>query len=508
MKISRLLNKRILVIAILGMLAMTACKKKDDGMMPANPTGMLSVSDQVISQNSIMVSSVTFDQDGWIVVHADAGSGPQVPDIISEPVMVKAGTQTDVKVPLVTGADIHDGDKVWVMLHTDTGVKGTYEFDGSSSSADMPITDASGNIVMQPITISAPSIMADNQVVDGNMVKIAEVDAAVDGWIVIHNDDGTGNITLPGIIGKTYVNVGMNKDVMIQLDSTVQIAPGQKLFPMLHVDDPANGNYDFPANGDGPEVFGFNGTDPNILVTSINVEAPTGSLDVSDQTISQNMIMVSSITMNAAGWVVVHKDNGSGPVVPGIFSEPVHLDAGTTTNVMIPIKPGTDLMDGESLWVMLHNDNGSIGTYEFDGASGYDNPIVMNANIVMKKIKIMVPSIMVSDQAVVNDQVTLDKVVLAADGWLVVHNDDGTGHITLPGIIGKVYLEKGEHTNVTIDLDSSNRYLSGQKLFPMVHLDNPANKEYDFPDNGDNPEVFGFQGNSAPAIVVTSFNVL
>jgi len=175
---------------------------------------------------------------------------------------------------------------------------------------------------------------------------------------------------------------------------------------------------------------------------------------------------------------------------------------------MIPIKPGTDLMDGESLWVMLHNDNGSIGTYEFDGASGYDNPIVMNANIVMTKIKIMVPSIMVSDQAVVNDQVTLDKVVLAADGWLVVHNDDGTGHITLPGIIGKVYLEKGEHTNVTIDLDSSNRYLSGQKLFPMVHLDNPANKEYDFPDNGDNPEVFGFQGNSAPAIVVTSFNVL
>lgn len=507
MKTFKFLNPRILSMAIAAVFILSACKK-DDTDKDMN-SGILNVEDQMISQNMVNVSSVTFDQDGWIVIHAEDGGSPMVPDIISEPMMVTSGTHSDIKVSLAEGTELNDGDKVWVMLHTDTGTKGEYEFDGTDQSDDKPVKNDMDNIVMTAITVSSPSITVKNQPVSSNMVVIENVDAAVDGWLVIHNDDGTGNITLPGIIGKTWVNKGMNSNVMVHLDSMVQITPGQKLFPMLHVDDPGNNEYDFPENGDTPEVFGFNGTEASIIVKSFEVEDLTGSMNVSNQMVSQNLIGVSSITMNADGWVVVHKSTADGgvPIVPGIISEPVHLDAGTTDNVLIPITPGTNLKDGEYVFVMLHNDNGSVGTYEFDGASGYDGPIAMDGNVVMKKIKLIAPSIAVSDQPVTDNKVTIDNVVMAADGWLVVHNDDGTGNITLPGILGKAYLTKGEHSDVTVDLYDAETYVTGQKLFPMIHIDSPANQIYDFPDDGDNPEVFGFDDNNDPAVVVTSFMV-
>lgn len=488
-------------------VAFSSCKDNNDGDMSEPTTGMLNVSDQTLSQNMITVSSINMSAAGWVVVHADNNGGPQVPGIISEPVYLEAGENDNVQIPFAKGVKVTDGEKVWVMLHEDTRVKETYEFDGSDNSADMPITDADGNIVMTQITLMAPSIMAEDQVISNNEVVIKNVNAAVDGWVVVHNDDGTGNITLPGIIGKTFVKAGSHDNVVVTLDSTVNITPGQKLFPMLHVDSPANMEYDFPDNGDNPEVFSLNSEGKgSIILTSINVKAPTGSLTVSDQAISGNMVMVPSITMDAAGWVVIHKDNGSGPVVPAIVSEPVHLDKGTNTDVMIPIAEGTSLSQGENLWVMLHHDDGRIGTYEFDGANGFDNPIVEGGAPVMTKIAVTGASITAADQAVSNNQITIASVTLVKDGWLVVHNDDGTGNITLPGIIGKKYLTAGTHTNVVIDLDNTNTYTAGQKLFPMVHIDSPANQTYDFPDNGDNPEVYGYNGTDAN-IVLTSLTV-
>ena len=173
-------------------LILTACNNEDDEndmMEPDMPTGMLTVSNQTISQNTIVVSNVNLDQDGWIVVHASEGNGPMVPDIISEPVLVEAGESNDIEVTLNDFSSLSDGTSVWVMLHTDNGEAGVYEFDGANG-LDAPVTTEEGEIVMSEIIITAPSITAGNQVVNENMVTINEVNAAVDGWIVIHEDDG------------------------------------------------------------------------------------------------------------------------------------------------------------------------------------------------------------------------------------------------------------------------------------------------------------------------------
>ena len=231
-------------------------------------SGALSVEDQAISGNSVMVKSVTLSEDGWVVIHKDNGEGPVVPAIISEPKYLEAGTTENVVVIVKEGTSLNDGEKLWVMLHTDTGVEKTYEFD-TKQEVDKPVTDASGKIRMTPITISSPSISAMDQVINGNTVVISKVTAAKDGWIVIHNDNGEGKPVLPGIVGKTWVEAGINNNVVVELDNSVTYTAGQKLFPMLHVDSPADMEYTFPDNGDAPEVFGFE--ESNIIVTAFTV---------------------------------------------------------------------------------------------------------------------------------------------------------------------------------------------------------------------------------------------
>lgn len=166
-------------------------------------------------------------------------------------------------------------------------------------------------------------------------------------------------------------------------------------------------------------------------------------------------------------------------------------------------------MDGETLWVMLHEDTGTMGTYEFDGANGFDGPFTKeNGDMVMTSIEITAPSITVMDQPVMNNAITIPQLNAAADGWLVVHNDDGSGGIVLPGIIGKTMVQKGINTNVVVQLDPAETYTSGQLLFPMLHLDNGIIGEYEFDGAGmfDGPEIFSndpFPGN----VIFTSFTV-
>ncbi len=258
---------------MMGLVAfMTACDDDDDTNKPSDmEPGMLTVSDQMVSQNMVMVESVTFEEDGWIVIHANKAddSGPVVPQIISEPVFVEAGTETDVMIPLTTDAmmDIED-TKVWVMLHTDTGVSGDYEFD-TNQDLDPPLANLAGDVIITPIMLMPAMIMVDDQAVTNSVTL--DVNAAADGWIVVHNMAGEG-IELPGIIGKTAITKGMNENVTIMLDEGVTITPGQKLFPMVHIDASPKGEYNFPGV-DAPEVFGYNneGT-ANIVVTSINVK--------------------------------------------------------------------------------------------------------------------------------------------------------------------------------------------------------------------------------------------
>lgn len=136
------------------MVFFTACKD-DEG--PTTPpvgeehTGSVAVSDQFIAEtsNMVVIDEVTLSQDGWVVVHRDNGSNaPEVPDIISEPAFLTAGTHNDVMLELQEGEEVETGEQLWVMLHDDSGQSEVYEFEGGTDSEDQPILNAAGDPVV------------------------------------------------------------------------------------------------------------------------------------------------------------------------------------------------------------------------------------------------------------------------------------------------------------------------------------------------------------------------
>ncbi len=257
--------KAIFAISLITMF--TACSDDKTTEPTVNEPGVLTVQDQMTSQNMIIVKTVTMEKDGWIVVHANTSGAPKTPEIISEPVQVKAGTNSNIMIPLTSAANIlDDNSQVWVMLHTDDGQKGDYEFDGVNG-LDSPLKNLSDVIIMKPITLTSPRITASDQVVT-NSVTVT-VNAATDGWIVLHNSNTDGTIVQPGNIGKTAVKAGLNQNIEIKVDEGVTIVTGQKLYPMLHIDREPNGEYNFPGI-DMPEVFGFDlEGKPKTIVKSI-----------------------------------------------------------------------------------------------------------------------------------------------------------------------------------------------------------------------------------------------
>lgn len=108
--------------------------------------------DQAIADdNSITISNVTLEENGWIVVHNEVDGAPG--EVIGVSDLIVAGSHDDVKVILDESATVNVGDILWVMLHTDTGTAGLYEFDGVNGF-DLPVLNDDDTPVMISVTVT------------------------------------------------------------------------------------------------------------------------------------------------------------------------------------------------------------------------------------------------------------------------------------------------------------------------------------------------------------------
>ena len=90
-------------------------------------------SDTVQAGSTLKVDSVKATEDGFIAVHAK--SGDSAGDVIGyAPVM--QGDNANVEITL--DKEVQPGDELELMLHTDTGEKGKYEFGMEGSQEDGP----------------------------------------------------------------------------------------------------------------------------------------------------------------------------------------------------------------------------------------------------------------------------------------------------------------------------------------------------------------------------------
>src|SRR5690606_5200582 len=106
---------------------------------------------------------------------------------VSEPVFIEAGTHNNVEVPLTNAANLagdEAGDELVVMVHADTGTRGTYDYN-EQSGTDSPIRNSSGANIAETITVSGSSLSpADNQAVTAtNEVPLSSVNMVNNGWI-------------------------------------------------------------------------------------------------------------------------------------------------------------------------------------------------------------------------------------------------------------------------------------------------------------------------------------
>lgn len=497
------LNKLFILLFAAG-LSFTACDSNSSGEEEMEIPSVEANTQGTANGNQVVISGVQSPEDGWVVIHRSNtdGSGPQVPEIIGK-AAVKAGINSDVMLQLEEG--VANEEKLWAMLHEDTGTIGEYEFDGQNGF-DLPVT-FNDEIVMTSFMISQtdPAIMVEDQVNKGNIFTVS-VEAAEDGWIVIHgpnsNNDGP---QIPEIIGKATVTSGVNKNVEILLNAGEEVSTGDNLFPMLHYDTGEIGTYEFDGdNGLDLPVF-FEG---NIVLSSFQVLENTSTLTAEDQIISNNSITVD-VNSNTAGWVVVHRSNSNndGPQIPEIIGK-APVEKGMNADVQITFDEGEVVEDGEQLWPMVHYDTGEMGTYEFDGESPHDQPVVTANGILMTNITIngsASPAVVVNDQAVDEGSVTISETMTGQIGFVVLHRDTGNDSPVVPASIGHGQVYTGQNNDLVITLDDGETLETGEKVWAMLHIDNGTIGSYDFDGTAesDDPPVFDDMEN----VVMVQFTI-
>lgn len=102
----------------------------------------------------------------------------------------------------------------------------------------------------------------------------------------------------------------------------------------------------------------------------------------------------------------------------------------------------------------------------------------------------------VQDQEIVNDTVTIEKVVAAQDGWLVVHAQ-ASGN---PGAdLGHAAVKAGDNTNVVVKIDASK---ATPIVYAMLHVDLGTVGTYEFP--GPDVPAEGSQADVNPTFKLTN----
>lgn len=108
----------------------------------------------------------------------------------------------------------------------------------------------------------------------------------------------------------------------------------------------------------------------------------------------------------------------------------------------------------------------------------------------------------VSDQAIRRNTVTVAKVMMEQNGWVVIHEMSADGKPVAPGSIGHTAVKKGTTEKIVVRL--TKRIKKGSKLMAMLHADTGRMGRYEFGRRSqaeDKPLMIG----NAPVVKV--FNV-
>jgi hypothetical protein len=437
-----------------GAIAVTGAAAQDSGFVPEVVVG-----DQVAFNGVVTIDRVVSAGPGFIVIHVDNGGSPGPVIGFSQ---VNTGENLNVPVEIDTAGIT---PTLFAMLHTDDGMIGSYEFDGSSG-LDNPVS-VDGAVVTPAFGVSALAV--SDQLLAGDTVTIDSVTVSAPSWVVIHSDNGGS----PGpVLGQALVEAGTSANVAVTIAAEGRTS---SVWPMLHVDDGTAGTYEFDgASGlDNPIVAGGQvataqlWTVPHVRMDDQIVLFGDNSMVMQDR--MALMVTADSVLCEAECVLVIHTDNGGSP---GPVLGATVLPAGLNRDVTV-VFDMADVTPTAVVWPMLHVDDGTVGVYEFDGSSGLDNPVSVDGAVLTFPINIA-PSMTYSDQAEADGVIRIDSALIDAAGWLVIHQSaDGQ-----PGpVLGQVPLRAGVNTGIEVTVDAA---AAGTQVFPMLHYDTNGAGVYEF----------------------------
>lgn len=217
-------------------------------------------------------------------------------------------------------------------------------------------------------------------------------------------------------------------------------------------------------------------------------------LEAQDQEIRGTTLTLDHVTLAQDGFVVVHATDASGDLVLTPPLGLTYLEAGAHDDVEVALHAGElakySYEQGGTVVPMLHVDANGDGAYQFP--DGGDVPVTRDEGAVVVSIDLTVlPSLTTLDQTLAGQRVTIDTVVAAQDGFVVVHALDREGDAVLTPPLGVAQVEAGVTRYLAVELDDAlldeYGYRGGPKaIVPMLHVDD-GDGAYEFPDGPDVP---------------------
>ena len=229
------------------------------------------------------------------------------------------------------------------------------------------------------------------------------------------------------------------------------------------------------------------------------------SVTVENQTVaSPDHVTVPEAVSVGPGWLVIHEQNEAGDSFAAVIGW-ASLEDGSNPDVSVELN--RNIEEGETLYAMIHQDTGEQGTYEFGDGAGEDAPAKNAAgDVAVKPFDVSypdAPALAVEDQTVAADAldtVTVPMGVVSAQGFMVIHEDDGG---SFGGVVGWAQLDSGVNTDVEVVLDRDVAS-DGETLHAMLHEDTGETGTYEFGDgSGEDGPITDGDGN----VVVTPFDV-
>jgi PGF-CTERM protein len=216
-------------------------------------------------------------------------------------------------------------------------------------------------------------------------------------------------------------------------------------------------------------------------VAAGTAQSDAATVTMSDQTTGGTTVVVDEVTLPDGGFVAIHDGTvteGGEKTFSSVIGSSGYLSAGTHENVTVHLDEPVE-EDG-TLVAMPHQDTDGDHTYSFVASSGAaDRPYTADGEVVIDPASVTASAtVNVTEQPSTGASVVVDRVELAQDGFVTVHDSSLQDGATLDSVRGSTYLEAGVHEDVRVALDEP--LTSNDTLIPMAHRDTNDNEQYDF----------------------------